>query len=99
MIWRLALALPLLFILTATGCTSSTPAAGHGKITTRDVKYSVGGVEYVGYLAVDESNSNKRPGVLVCPEWVGVNEYARGRAKQLAEMGYTAFVLSSTLGS
>jgi dienelactone hydrolase len=29
--------------------------------------------------------------VLVCPEWWGNNDYARGRARQLAELGYVAF--------
>ena len=90
-VW-LALPFLVLFAVVTTGCSSHSPSNSHGAIKTRDVIYTVGGTEYVGYLAVDESNSNKRPGVLVCPEWVGVNDYARGRAKQLAEMGYIAFV-------
>ncbi|MEM8781315.1 MAG: dienelactone hydrolase family protein, partial [Planctomycetota bacterium] len=31
-------------------------------------------------------------GVMVVPEWWGVNDYAHGRARQLAELGYVAFV-------
>jgi dienelactone hydrolase len=46
-----------------------------------------------GFLAYDDSGAAKRPGVLIAPEWVGVNDYARGRARQLAGMGYVAFVL------
>jgi dienelactone hydrolase len=88
---RLTLPLIVLIALVTAGCASNSNS-GHGSVKTRDVKYTVGGTEYVGFLAVDESSSSKRPGVLVCPEWVGVNDYARGRAKQLAEMGYIAFV-------
>jgi dienelactone hydrolase len=32
-----------------------------------------------------------RPGVLVVHEWWGLNDYARGRAEQLAKLGYIAF--------
>lgn len=55
------------------------------------VKYSAGGTEYVGFVAFDDASTARRPGVLVCPEWGGLNDYARGRAKQLAELGYVAF--------
>src|SRR5205823_6098362 len=33
----------------------------------------------------------KRPGVIVVHEWMGLNDYAKSRAKQLAEEGYVAF--------
>lgn len=68
-------------------------SAADGAVQTRDVKYAVGGAEYVGFLAYDDATPGKRPGVLVAPEWTGVNDYARGRAKQLAGMGYAAFVI------
>ena len=55
--------------------------------------YTSGGTELHGYLAWDESREGPRPGVLVVHEWWGHNEYARSRAKQLAEMGYTALAL------
>jgi dienelactone hydrolase len=37
--------------------------------------------------------SGRRPGVLVCHEWWGNNDYSRGRAEQLAGLGYVAFAL------
>ena len=60
-------------------------------VSTKEMKYKVGDTEYVGFLATDDA-AGKRPGVLVAPEWVGVNDYARNRAKQLADMGYVAMV-------
>jgi dienelactone hydrolase len=46
-----------------------------------------------GYLAYDAALKGKRPGILVVHEWWGHNDYARSRAKQLAEMGYTALAV------
>ena len=64
-----------------------------GAIKTETVKYSAGDTECVGFLAYDDAASGKRPGVLISPEWMGLNDYARSRAKQLAEMGYVALAL------
>jgi dienelactone hydrolase len=46
-----------------------------------------------GYLAYDDKIKDKRPGVLVVHEWWGHNEYARKRARMLAELGYTALAV------
>ena len=46
-----------------------------------------------GYLAYDKDVKGKRPGVLVVPEWWGLNDYARRRAGMLAELGYTALAV------
>src|SRR5947208_2672541 len=57
------------------------------------VSYSIDGVNYKGYITYDNSNTNKRPAVLVIPEWWGLTEYPRKRAKQLAELGYIAMAV------
>ncbi len=64
-----------------------------GKIEGKTVEYNSNGVSMKGYLAYDESIKGKRPGVLVVHEWWGHNEYARRRARMLAEMGYTALAV------
>jgi len=58
-----------------------------------EVKYDADGVTLRGYLAYDDSIKGKRPGVLVVHEWWGHNEYARKRARMLAEMGYVALAV------
>lgn len=63
------------------------------KVVTRPVEYRHGDVVLEGFLAYDDGQSGKRPGVLVVHEWWGLNDYARKRATQLAEMGYVAFAL------
>ncbi len=62
-------------------------------IKTQEVSYSVGNTTMKGFLAWDDTTPAKRPGILVVHEWWGLNDYARSRAKQLAELGYTAFAV------
>ena len=68
-------------------------AAAEPRILGKAVDYSAQGVVMKGYLAYDESITGKRPGVLVVHEWWGLNDYARKRARMLAELGYTALAV------
>ncbi len=63
------------------------------KIRAEEIDYSADGVTLKGYLAFDEAVIGPRPGVLVVHEWWGHNDYARMRARMLAEMGYTALAV------
>ncbi len=64
-------------------------------IVTRDVDYEHNGVKLRGYLAYDDAKTAaaKLPGVLIVHEWWGLNDYVRGRAVQVAKLGYVAFAL------
>jgi len=68
-------------------------ALAESSIEGDDVQYSADGVVMKGYLAYDKNIKDKRPGVLVVHEWWGHNEYARKRARMLAELGYTALAV------
>src|SRR5882757_10151710 len=63
----------------------------HAKIVTQTVEYKQGGTTLEGYLAYDDSISGKRPGVLVVHQWLGLTDYEKHRAEQLAALGYVAF--------
>ncbi len=63
------------------------------KVVGKQIKYEHDGTTLTGYLAYDNKQKGKRPGVLVVHEWWGHNDYARSRARQLAELGYIAFAL------
>jgi dienelactone hydrolase len=52
--------------------------------------YAAAGRTLKSEVAVDAARAGKRPGVVVFPEWWGLNDYIRGRARQLAELGYVA---------
>jgi len=62
----------------------------HAKVVTKEVRYKDGSVELVGYLAHDDAKS-AAPGVLIVPQWMGLTDYEKGRARQLADLGYVAF--------
>ncbi len=61
------------------------------KIVEKNVDYQYNGQTMKGYLAYDDAKSGPRPGVLVVHEWWGLNDYIRGRTRQMAELGYVAF--------
>ena len=58
-----------------------------------EITYTDNGTVLKGYIAYDDAIHDKRPGVLVVHEWWGHDEYARKRARMLAELGYTALAL------
>ncbi len=75
-----------LILLTIAGPIQAT-------VVGKEIKYEYNGTTLTGYLAYDNKQKGKRPGVLVVHEWWGHNDYARSRARQLAELGYIAFAL------
>jgi dienelactone hydrolase len=60
---------------------------------TEEIAYEAGGKRYLGYLAVDETRSGKRPGVLLAPEAPGRGPLVMSFARKLAEAGYVAFAM------
>lgn len=62
-------------------------------LQTREVSYQAGALRMKGFLSWDDEVSGERPGILVVPEFWGLNDYARNRAEMLAELGYTALAV------
>lgn len=55
------------------------------------MEYRQGNTQLIGYLAFPKDMTGPLPGILVVHEWMGLNDYAKHRADQLAELGYIAF--------
>ena len=53
-------------------------------------RYNAGGRDLASYLAVDPAKEGKRPGLILLPEWWGLNDYLRRRARELAGLGFVA---------
>ncbi len=93
------LAIMILGACTAPDSESAPPAAAMATpaaepdVRGEEIAYEIDGVQLNGYLAYDAAREGARPGVLVVHEWWGHNEYARRRARMLAEMGYTALAV------
>ena len=71
--------------------TAFLSASAQAAVQTRSMTYHDGDAVLEGYFAYDDALSGIAPGILVVHEWKGLNEYAKRRARQLAELGYVAF--------
>jgi len=47
----------------------------------------------IGFIIFDSTVHNKRPTVLVVPEWWGLTDFTKTRARQLAKLGYLAMAV------
>ena len=56
------------------------------------ITYQDGETELEGYLSYDKLLKSKRGGVLIVHDKYGINEFIKERAKELAKLGYVAFV-------
>ena len=76
------------------GTLMAMSAVAHAEVQTREIPYTAAdGTEMIGYYAYDDAIEGKRPGVVVVHEWWGLNDYAKSRARGLAELGYSALAI------
>jgi dienelactone hydrolase len=68
------------------------PQFARAEIKIETVEYKDGDTTCEGAIAYDDANKKPRPGVLLVHDWMGVSDYAKGRAKQVAALGYVCFV-------
>lgn len=68
-------------------------AQARAAVKAEAVEYAHGDTALEGYLAYDETAQGPRPGMLVVHEWKGLGDYAKRRARQLAELGYVALAV------
>lgn len=61
-----------------------------GNIKTEELKTEINGVTHRSFAAYNADLEGQLPVVFVLPEWWGLNDYAKKRVKQLAELGYYA---------
>lgn len=82
----------LRYCLLAVLALLALPAAA--AVQSKEIHYtSADGTELLGYYAWDDRLKAKRPGVIVVHEWWGLNDYARRRARELAQLGYAALAI------
>ncbi len=72
---------------------SMTTSSATPVIKEEGVSYPAGNLSMNGFVAYDSASAAKRPVILVIPEWWGLTDYAKSRAKQLAELGYFAMAV------
>jgi dienelactone hydrolase len=79
--------------LIAIGLLLACSIAAQAAVQGEEVIYGDRETPLIGYLAFDDGVAGMRPGVLVVHEWWGLNDYARKRARMLAELGYIALAV------
>lgn len=62
-------------------------------LTTEEIFYSNNGKNYTSFIAYKGDSTQIKPVVFIIPEWWGLNNYAKNRAMQLAELGYFAMAV------
>lgn len=66
----------------------------HAEGDKKKVAYQQGDTDLQGLLVqTPPSEPGKRPGVLICHQWMGLTDYEEKRAEMLAELGYVVFAL------
>lgn len=75
---------------TSTTETAKTDSVKSFNIKEEAVTYKSDTTTSFGFITYDANKEGKRPVVLIIPEWWGLGDYVRTRAKQLAELGYIA---------
>lgn len=61
--------------------------------TAEPISWSHDGTDFDGYLVYDPDEDDLRPGLLMVPNWMGVNESAIEKAKQIADDDYVVLLV------
>ena len=80
---------PIVLAAALVAILQATPAAA--EFRTRTVDYKHGDTALEGYLAYDDSASNKRPGLLLLHRYDGMSDFTRRHAELLAKLGYVGW--------
>ena len=64
----------------------------HAAMVTKPVSYQVGGKEMQSVLVYDDASKSPRPGLVMAPDWMGMNDNQIALAKQIAGKDYVILV-------
>src|SRR5215469_14891522 len=73
---------------TATGAGNDSSG-----IKEEQIAFTADSANLHAFVVYNDSVKGKKPAVIVIPEWWGLNDYPRMRAKMLAGLGYVAMAL------
>lgn len=67
-------------------------APAHAAMVAKDIRYQVGGKEMQSVLVYDDAVKTPRPGLVMTPDWLGMNENQVALGKQVAGKDYVVLV-------
>jgi dienelactone hydrolase len=88
--------LPVLAIVAFSACNNEATTTTEPKepvLKEESITYTGDSVTMNGFVVYDENIEGARPAVLVVPEWWGLTDYGRMRARELAKLGYIAMAI------
>ncbi|MEO8810088.1 MAG: dienelactone hydrolase family protein [Rhodanobacter sp.] len=71
---------------------AGSSAAVQAKMVHRAVEWTLDGTSFHGVLVYDDASAAKRPGLLMVPNWYGVNEAAVKKAEMIAGKDYVVLL-------
>ena len=83
-------------VFSAVACNNEAEKKAEVKepvLKEENVTYTADSVSMNGFVVYDENIEGARPAVLVVPEWWGLTDYGRMRARELAKLGYIAMAI------
>jgi dienelactone hydrolase len=80
------------FIATIASSTLLLTSAALAEVKTESFDYKQGETTLEGFIAYDDAQTGKRPGVLIFPQWTGLSDHERNVAREMAKLGYVAMV-------
>lgn len=66
--------------------------AAHAAVVTKNLDYDVGGKKMQSVLVYDDATKTPRPGLVMTPDWLGINADNIALAKQIAGKDYVILV-------
>jgi dienelactone hydrolase len=73
--------------------SKDSTATGTGALKEETVTFTGDSASMNAYIAYVDSGKSRKPAVLVIPEWWGLNDYPKMRARELANLGYVAMAV------
>jgi len=67
-------------------------SAAHAAVVTKNLDYDVGGKKMQSVLVYDDAVKTPRPGMVMTPDWLGINADNIALAKQIAGKDYVVLV-------
>jgi len=80
------------FITTIASSTLLLTSVALAEVKTESFDYKQGETTLEGFIAYDDAQTGKRPGVLIFPQWTGLSDHERDAARNFAKLGYVAMV-------
>jgi dienelactone hydrolase len=83
----------LSIVISVNSLSAQSKDKAKSNIKTEEISYTDGEVTLKGVVYYPAKQKGKQPAILVVPEWWGLNDYVKSRAKMLAELGYVAMAV------